>query len=84
MQGRDGAHANSAARVYMVLLDIQLAVGEGGGAAQDLVEDDGRGTVMRGGEDCGKDCGNADKNRHRHGNGHRQRGRDDAALTGGG
>ncbi len=33
MPGRDNTHANSAAREYMVLLDKQLAAGEGGGAA---------------------------------------------------
>jgi hypothetical protein len=38
--GRDDTHANSAMCAYMVLLDIQLAVGEGGGAAQAAMEDD--------------------------------------------
>jgi hypothetical protein len=39
--GRDDTHTNSAACAYMVLSDVQLAAGEGGGAAQDAVEDDG-------------------------------------------
>jgi hypothetical protein len=39
--GRDDTHANSAACTHMVLSDVQLAAGEGGGAAQDAVEDDG-------------------------------------------
>ena len=68
--GRDDTHANSAVCAYMVLSDIQLAAGEGGGAAQDVVEDDGGGMVMGGGEDCGKDHGNADGNGHGHRHGH--------------
>ncbi len=39
--GRDDTHVNSALCTYMVLSDVQLAAGEGGGAAQDAVEDDG-------------------------------------------
>ncbi len=39
--GRNDTHANSAACVYMVLSDVQLVAGEGGGTAQDVVEDDG-------------------------------------------
>ncbi len=48
--GRDDTHANSAACVYMILSDVQLAAGEGGGAVhQDVVEDNGGGMVMGGG-----------------------------------
>ncbi len=64
--GRDDTHANSAMYAYMVLLDVQLAAGEGGGTAQDAVEDNGGGMVVGGGEDRGKDCGNADGNGHGH------------------
>ncbi len=71
--GRDDAHINSAARAYMVLLDVQLAAGEGGCAAQNAVEDDGGGTVMGGGEDHGVDWGNANGNGHGQGHGHGQR-----------
>jgi hypothetical protein len=39
--GRDDTHANSATCAYMVLSEVQLAAGEGGGAAQDAVENDG-------------------------------------------
>jgi hypothetical protein len=39
--GRDNTHSNSAVCTYMVLADVQLAAGEGGGTAQDAVEDDG-------------------------------------------
>jgi hypothetical protein len=81
--GRDDTHSNSAVCAYMVLLDIQLAAGEGGGAAQDVVEDDGGGMVLGGGENCGKDHGNADGNGHGHGHGHGQRGRNDAKSIGG-
>jgi hypothetical protein len=35
--GRDDTDTNSAACAYMVLSDVQLAAGEGGGAAQDAV-----------------------------------------------
>jgi hypothetical protein len=35
--GRDDTHASSATCAYMVLADVQLAAGEGGGAAQDAV-----------------------------------------------
>jgi hypothetical protein len=35
--GRDDTHTNSAVYAYMVLSDVQLAAGEGGGAAQDVV-----------------------------------------------
>ncbi len=70
--GRDDTHANSATCVYMVLSDVQLAAGEGGGAVQDAVEDDGGGMVVGGGEDCGKDRGNADGNGHGHRHGHGQ------------
>ncbi len=45
--GRDDTHANSAMCAYMVLVDVQLAAGEGGGTAQDTVEDDGGGMVMK-------------------------------------
>ncbi len=48
MPGRDDAHTNSAACAYMVLVDVRLEAGEGGGAAQDAVEDDGGGMVMGG------------------------------------
>jgi hypothetical protein len=48
MLGRDDAHAYSATQVYMVLLDVQLAAGKGGGAARDAVKDDGGGTVAAG------------------------------------
>jgi hypothetical protein len=68
--GRDDTHGNSAAYTYMVLLNVQLAAGEGGGAAQDAVEDDGGGMVVGGGEDCGKDHGDANGNGHGHGHGH--------------
>jgi hypothetical protein len=46
MPRRDDTHTNSAVRAYMVLLDVQLAAGEGGGAAQDVVKDDGGGMVV--------------------------------------
>jgi hypothetical protein len=39
--GRDDTHTNSAVCAYMVLLDVQLAAREGGGAAHDALEDDG-------------------------------------------
>jgi hypothetical protein len=45
--GRDDTHANSSTCVYMVLADIQLAAGEGAGAAQDAVEDNGGGMVVK-------------------------------------
>jgi hypothetical protein len=70
--GRDDTHTNSALYAYMVLLDVQLAAGEGGGATQDVVEDDGVGMVEEGGEDRGKDHSNADENEHGHGHGHGQ------------
>ncbi len=70
--GRDDTHANSAMCANMVLLEVQLAAGEGGGKAQDAVEDDGGGMVMGRGEDRGKDCGNADGNGHGLGHGHGQ------------
>jgi hypothetical protein len=76
--GRDDAHTNSAAHALMVLSDIQLAAGEGGGTAQDAVEDDGGGTMVGRGEDHSKDCGNAEGNGHGQGHGHGQRGRGDA------
>jgi hypothetical protein len=79
MVERDDAHANFAARVYMVLSDIRLAAGEGGVAVQDEVENDGGGTVMGGEEDRG----NADENGHGHRHGHGQRRHNDATLTGG-
>jgi hypothetical protein len=82
--GRDDTHANSAACAYKVLLDVQLAAGEGGGAAQDAVEDDGGGMVVGGGEDCGKDHGNADGNGHGHKHGHGRHGRNGAKSIGGG
>jgi hypothetical protein len=84
MLGRDDTHTNSAARAYMVLVDVQLAAGEGGGAVQGAVEDDGGGMDMGGGEDCSKDCGDADGNGHGHGHGHGQRGCNDAKSIGGG
>ena len=40
MPRKDDAHANSTAQAFMVLSDIGLAAGEGGGAAQDAVEDE--------------------------------------------
>jgi hypothetical protein len=82
--GRDDTHANSAPCMYMVLSDIRLAAGEGGGAAQDAVEDDGGGMVMGGGEDCGKDHGNADGNGHGHRHGHGLHRCNDAKSIGGG
>jgi hypothetical protein len=82
--GRDDTHSNSALCTYMVLLDIQLAAGEGEGTAQDAVEDYGGGMVVGGGEDCSKDCSNADGNGHGHGHGIGQRGRNDAKSIGGG
>jgi hypothetical protein len=82
--GRDDTHANSAACTYMVLLNIQLAAGEGGGAAQDAVEDDGGGMVVGGGEDHGKDCGHAYGNGQGHRHGHGRRRRNDAKSIGGG
>jgi hypothetical protein len=45
--GRDDTHVNSATCVYMVLSDVQLAAGEGGGTAHDAVEDDGGGMVVK-------------------------------------
>jgi hypothetical protein len=68
----------------MVLSDVQLAAGEGGGTAQDAVKDNGGGMVMGGGEDHGKDCGNADGNGHEHRHGHGQRRRNDVKSIGGG
>ncbi len=82
--GRDDTHGNSAVYAYMVLLDVKLAAGEGGGAAWDAVEDYGGGMVVGGGEDRGKDRGNADGNGHGHGHGHGQRGRSDAKSIKGG
>jgi hypothetical protein len=82
--GRDDAHTNSAACAYMVLADVQLAAGEGGGAVRDAVEDDGGGMVMGGGEDQGKDRSNADGNGHGHGHGHGQCRCGDAMSAGGG
>ncbi len=82
--GRDVTHAISAACMYMVLLDVQLAAEEGGGAAQGVVEDDGGIMVVGGGEDQGKDCGNADGNGHGHGHGHERCGCNDAKSIGGG
>jgi hypothetical protein len=81
MLGRDDAHANSAVSMYMVLLDIQLAAGEGGGAEQDAVKDDGGGMIVGGGEDRGKDCGNADGNGHGRSYGHGQCQCSDATST---
>ncbi len=72
MLGRDDTHVNSAACAYMVLSDVQLADGEGEGAAQDVVEDNGGGMVVGGGEDHSEDCGDADGNGHGHGHGHRR------------
>ncbi len=66
--GRDDAHMNTPTCMYVVLMDIRLTAGEGGGTAQDEVEDDGGGTVKGGGEDCG----DADGNGHGHGHGHGQ------------
>jgi hypothetical protein len=68
--GMDDTHTNSAVYAYMVLLDVQLAAKEGGGAVQDAVEDDGGGMVVGGGEDHIKDHDNADGNGHGHGHGH--------------
>ncbi len=82
--GRNDTHANSAACACMVLLDVQLEAGEGGGAAQDAVEYDGGGTVMGEGEDRSKDHGDADGNEHGHGHGHGQCVCNDAKLIGGG
>jgi hypothetical protein len=82
--GRDDTHKNSALCAYMVLSDVQLAAGEGGGTAQDAVEDDGGGMVVRGGEDCGKDHGTPDGNGHGHRHGHGQCGRNYAKSIGGG
>ena len=45
--GRDDTHANSATCAYMVMADVQLAAGEGGGAVQDAVEDDGEEMVVK-------------------------------------
>jgi hypothetical protein len=45
--GRDDTHANPATCAYMVLVNIQLTAGEGGGAVQDAVEDDGGGMVVK-------------------------------------
>ncbi len=45
--GRDDTHVFSAMCAYMVLADVQLAAGEGGGTAQDAVEDDGGGIVVK-------------------------------------
>jgi hypothetical protein len=80
MPGRDDTHANYATRVYMVLLDVGSAAGEGGGAVQDEVEDDGGGSIVGGEEDRG----NADGNGHGHGHGHGQPGHNDATSIGGG
>ncbi len=80
--GRDDTHTNSAVYAYMTLSDVQLAAGEGGGAAQDAVEDDGGRVVTGGGKDHGKDRGNADGNRHGHGHGHGQRRCNDAKSIG--
>jgi hypothetical protein len=82
--GRDDTHMNSAMYACMVLLDVQLAAGEGGGTAQDAGEDNGGGMVKGGGEDRGKDRGNTDGNGHGHGHGHGQRGHNDAESIGGG
>jgi hypothetical protein len=82
--GRDDTHTNSAMYAYMVLSDVQLAAGEGGGTAQDAVENDGGGMVVGGGEDHSKDHGNADGNGHGHRHGHGQRGCNDAKSIGGG
>jgi hypothetical protein len=45
--GRDDTHADSALCAYMVLSDVQLAAGEGGGTVQDAVEDDGGRMVVK-------------------------------------
>ncbi len=86
--GRHDTHANSAMYTYMVLLDVQLAAGEGEGEAQDAVEDNGGGMVVGGGEDRGKDRGNADGNGHGQGHGqghgHGQCGGNNAKSIGGG
>jgi hypothetical protein len=82
--GRDHIHKKSAACAYMILLDVQLAAGEGGGAVQDAVEDDEGGMVMGRGEDRGKGRGNADGNGHGHGHGHGQYRRNNAKSIGGG
>ena len=68
--GRDDTHTNSAVYAYMVLLDVQLAAGEGGGAAQDAVADDVGAMVVGGGVDRGVDRSNADGNGHGHRHGH--------------
>jgi hypothetical protein len=57
----------SATHAYIVLLDIRPAAGEGGGAAQDEVGDDGGGTIMGGGKDCGDADGDGHGHRHGHG-----------------
>ena len=82
--GRDDTHENSAMCAFMVLSEVQLSAGKGGGTAQDAVEDDGGRTVVGGGKDRGKDCSNADGNGHGHGHGHGRPGCDDVTLTGGG
>jgi hypothetical protein len=79
--GREDADTNSDARAYMVLVDVHSAAGEGGGTAQDGVEDDGGGMVVGGGEDHSKDCSDADGNGRGHGHGHGQRRRGDATST---
>jgi hypothetical protein len=80
--GRDDTHANSAAYTYIVLSNIQLAAGEGGGAVQDVVEDVGGGMVVGGGEDRSKDCNNAYGNGHGHRHGHGKRRLNDAKSIG--
>ncbi len=35
--GRDDTHVNSASCAYMVMSDVHLAAGEGGGTVQDVV-----------------------------------------------
>ena len=82
--GRDDAHTNSAACTYMVLSDVQLAAGEGGGVAQDAVADDVGAMVVGGGVDRGVDRSNADGNGHGHGHGHGRLRRNGAKSTGGG
>ncbi len=82
--GRDDTYASSGMYAYMVLLDVQLAAGEGEGAAQDALKDNGGGMVVGGGEDRGKDRSNADGNGYGHRHGHGQRGRNEAKSIGGG
>jgi hypothetical protein len=68
--GRDDTYPKSALCAYMVLSNVQLAAGEGGGTAQNVLEDDEGIMIVGGGEDRGKDCGKADGNGHGHGHGH--------------